>query len=74
VIPSPIFEGRKTMSISTARVAIEELKKSATPTDQHHWEAISSTLESIGQRLNKLEKAGRSKTEEVIPASMDDRP
>jgi hypothetical protein len=55
-------------NISTARAAIAELKKSASPGDQPHWDVLSAALETIGQRLNKLEKNEEASAFAVAPA------
>jgi hypothetical protein len=51
-------------TISQARAALEELKKSAAPADKQHYDTLSAALEALGKRVTKLESeisAGKKK-------------
>ena len=49
MISIAVIRGFKMTNISTARVAIEELKKSAAPADRHHCDTLSSALAAAEQ-------------------------
>jgi inactivated superfamily I helicase len=50
------IRGLPMTNIAKARRALEELRKSAAPYHKQHFDTLSDALESLGKRVNELER------------------
>jgi hypothetical protein len=47
-------------NIADARKALEKLKKNAAPSDKQHYDTLSAAFETLGKRVNELERLAQA--------------